>query len=87
MSVNESNNLTLMSMKAEDNDKSKAIRECDPRYEIVKIVYNYDKTFQGSHESQSEHLLHASIKDSILQPMVEVEIDIMVDVVVTLKRN
>jgi hypothetical protein len=48
--VNASKNLSLMSVKAEE--------ECDPKHsdEIVKFVTNYDKAFQDSQELQHEIL-------------------------------
>jgi hypothetical protein len=58
--VNTSKNLSLMSIKVEE--------ECDPKHsdEIVKFVANYDKAFQDSRELQHEIPLHESTKDTSL---------------------
>jgi sRNA-binding regulator protein Hfq len=45
--VNASKNFVLMIVKAKDDDKSKAFKECDPKHrnELVKIISNYNEVF------------------------------------------
>jgi hypothetical protein len=40
--------IALMIIKVKDDDKSKDFKGCDPKnkYELVKIIYNYDEVFQ-----------------------------------------
>lgn len=85
--VNASHTFTHVSVNIEDNDKYKETKEFDPRDEIGNNVSNYDKYFQGSQELQHEDSLHASIKDPILQCVVESEIDPLVNIVPVKKRE
>jgi len=45
--LNSSKIFVLVIVKAKDDDKSNAFKECDPKHknELVKIVANYDKLF------------------------------------------
>jgi hypothetical protein len=45
--VNASKKFVLMIVKAKDDDKSKAFKECDPKHkdELVKTISNYDEVF------------------------------------------
>jgi len=79
--VNARNNLSLVSIKSKE--------ECYPKHnnEIVKYVTNYDKAFHDSHVLQYDIPLHASTKDTSLQPMVESDIDPLVNDIHVKKRN
>jgi hypothetical protein len=79
--VKERKNIALVSVKAKE--------KYDPKHidEIIKFVTNYDKSLQDSYELQRETSLQASTKDISLQPMVESEIDSLVNDVFVKKRN
>jgi hypothetical protein len=77
--INESKNLSLMSVKVKE--------ECDLRNEVVKFDANYNEIFQDSEEVQSEMSLHESTKDPGLQSTVESKIDPLVNVSLVKKDN
>lgn len=71
MLVNASKNFSLMSVKVKE--------ECDPRNEVVKFDANYNRMFSSSQKVQDEKLLHESIQDPSLPPMVESKINPLVN--------
>jgi hypothetical protein len=69
--INARKNLSLMSVK----------EECEPKNELVNIDSNYNEIFQDSQEVENEMILHESVQDPILQPMVESKTKLLVNIV------